>query len=74
MRANLLIVFNGKIEGSRRGSRKGGHGYCLFSIVASLKAVQCIELRAKGRFSYNYVFYFFAPLCNCEVCAYVAGA
>ena len=28
----------------------------LFSIVASLKALQCINLRAKGRFSYSCVF------------------
>ena len=41
------------------------------SIVASSKAMQCVELRAKGRFSYGCVFVI-APLCNCEVC--VAGA
>ena len=37
------------------------------SIVASLKAMQCIKLRAKGRFIYGCVFVI-APLCNCEVC------
>ena len=41
------------------------------SIVASLKAMQCGKLRAKGRFSYGCVFVI-VPLCNCEVC--VAGA
>ena len=41
------------------------------SIVASSKAMQCIKLRAKGRFIYDCVFVM-APLCNCEVC--VAGA
>ena len=40
------------------------------SIVASSKAMQCIKLRAKGRFIYGCVFVI-APLCNCEVC--VAG-
>ena len=36
------------------------HGYLsldpFFSIVASLKAMQCIKLRAKGRYSYGCVF------------------
>ena len=41
------------------------------SIVASSKAMQCIKLRAKGRFIYGCVFVI-APLCNCDVC--VAGA
>ena len=41
------------------------------SIVASSKAMQCVKLRAKGRFSYGCVFVI-ASLCNCEVC--VAGA
>ena len=42
-----------------------------FSIVASLKALQCVNLRAKGRFSYSCVFVNIAPLrsvLNCEVC------
>ena len=41
------------------------HGYLsldpFFSIVASLKAMQCVKLRAKGRFSYGCVFVI-APL------------
>ena len=40
------------------------------SIVASSIAMQCIKLRAKGRFIYGCIFVI-APLCNCEVC--VAG-
>ena len=37
-----------------------------FSIVASLKALQCVNLRAKGRFSYGCVFVI-APLCSVTV-------
>ena len=41
------------------------HGYLsldpFFSIVASLKAMQCVKLKAKGRFSYGCVFVI-APL------------
>ena len=41
------------------------HGYLsldpFFSIVASLKAMQCVKLRAKGRFSYDCIFVI-APL------------
>ena len=53
------------------------HGYLsldpFLSIVASLKAMQCVKLRAKGRLSYGCVFCCrSAKLSNCEVC--VAGA
>ena len=54
------------------------HGYLSldpsFSIVAAyFKAMQCIKLRAKGRFSRRLCFcYCSTLLCNCEVC--VAGA
>ena len=38
------------------------HGYLSLdpfcSIVAALKAVQCVKLRAKGRFSYGCVFFY----------------
>ena len=36
------------------------------SKVASLKAMQCVKLRAKGRCSHGF-FFIIAPLCNCEV-------
>ena len=53
-----------------------------FSIVASLKAVRYVHLRAKGRFSSVRLCFFrflfslrSASVCNCEVCGvYVAGA
>ena len=51
------------------------HGYLyldpFFNIVSSLEAMQCVKLRAKGRFSYGFVFVI-APLCNCGVCVVVA--
>ena len=46
------------------------HGYLyldpFFSIVGSLKAMHCVKLRAKGRFSYGCVFVI-APLCSVTV-------
>ena len=56
------------------------HGYLSLNLSLALellfkKAVQCVNLRAKCRFSYGCVFcYCSAPLCNCEVCVYVTGA
>ena len=61
MRANLLIVFNGKIEGSRRGSRKGGRR---FDYTRSLKY---IAFKRTGR-NNQFIFFGFPGGNSCLFC------